>query len=161
MKEYDWLDLSIIGITVFVMALVLVAAVMYELRHHTDLQNELHTPRLDDWNILASGDLYILSYPTACKLDMQSNMAGARTTANVVSIACPYDSYIAIVAIADYGVFCNGTTVYEDWSTVNNRHGYTYVYQAKALSCRLDYSPYDGDDGDDISPADYAVYTPN
>jgi len=106
-----------------------------------DLPAKLHTPKLDSWKILASGDLYILSYPTACRLSiMKINMTSIGTMTDIVSIACPSDSYVAVMTNGEYAVFCNSTTVYEDWNTVDGYYGYVYVYRAKVLLCKLDYS---------------------
>ena len=162
MKKLDRFDLSIIVIAALTTVFVMLFAAMYGLRHLADLQTELHTPKLDSWNMLASGDLYILSYPTVCVLSIaKGNATSAHAMAGAVSITCPSDSYIAIVAIVDYGVFCNSSTAYMGWSAVDGHYGYAYVYRAKALSCKLDYSPYNGCGESGISPAVYVVYVPN
>ena len=101
-----------------------------------DLPAKLHTPKLNDWNVLASGDLYVLSYPATCGV--------SGSLASTVTIACPSDSYIAILVDLDYKVSCNGTTIYKGWNTAKGYYGYAYIYRAKTLSCFLLHPPGGG-----------------
>ena len=104
-----------------------------------DLQTRLHTPKLNDWNVLASGDLYILSYPAVC------HISGG--LASAVTITCQNNSYIAILVDPDYHVSCNASAIYKGWNTAKGYYGYAYVYRAKALSCFIPYPPGGGGGG--------------
>jgi len=104
-----------------------------------DLPAKLHTPKLDSWNVLASGDLYVLSYPAVC------NISGS--LADTVTIACPSDSYIAVLVDLGYHVSCNSSVIYKGWNWVKGYAGYAYIYRAKTLSCGVLYPPSGGGGG--------------
>ena len=101
------------------------------------LLSELSVLRLDNWSVLTSGSLYVLSYPTACLLlNMSAYGPHTGNLSNAVLIACPSPSYIAIVSDGDYYVSCNATEVYKGWGLVDRYYGYVYVYSGvRALSC--------------------------
>jgi hypothetical protein len=84
------------------------------------LPAKLHTPKLDSWNVLASGDLYVLSYPGVCKIS--GNLVN---TATIVDLG--------------YHASCNSSTIYKDWNEADGFYGYTYIYRAKTLSCSILY----------------------
>jgi hypothetical protein len=103
------------------------------------LPAKLHTPKLDSWNMLASGDLYVLSYPAVC------NISGS--LASAVTIACPSDSYIAVLVDLGYHVSCNSSVIYKGWNWAKGYYGYAYIYRAKTLSCGILYPPSGGGGG--------------
>jgi len=106
-----------------------------------DLPAKLHVPKLDSWNVLASGDLYVLSYPAVCNISVSS----ARTA----TIACPSDSYIAVLVDLGYHASCNSTVIYKGWNWVRGYYGYAYIYRSRTLSCVL-YSSEGGGGGGGI-----------
>jgi len=106
-----------------------------------DLPAKLHVPSLNNWNVLASGDLYVLSYPTLCAV------SGGLT--NTITIACSSESYIALMVDLGYKVSCNATTIYKGWNTARGYYGYAYIYRAKTLSCFL-LHPAGGDGGGSV-----------
>jgi len=97
------------------------------------LPAKLHTPKLDSWNVLASGDLYVLSYPEVCKI--------SGSLVNTATIACPSDNYIAVLVDLGYHASCNSSTIYIGWNEADGFYGYAYIYRAKTLSCSILYPP--------------------
>ncbi|MFP3200534.1 MAG: hypothetical protein RXR06_11740 [Thermoproteus sp.] len=102
-----------------------------------DLQHKLRAPALSDWHVAASGDVYIFTYPSACGLAQASNTSAG----NTVVVACPNVSYAAVLVTKDHAdnvvVFCNATLEYKGWITSGGVVGYAYIYDGKALLCKL------------------------
>jgi len=130
-------NLDLVGAAfVFAVAATVLSFIALDLHWFNTLPNEA-VFRLDNWSVLASGSLYILSYPTACLFfNMSAYGPHAGNLSNAMLITCPSPSYVAIVSNGDYDVSCNATEAYKGWGLVDRYYGYVYVYDGvKALSC--------------------------
>ena len=136
MKKLDRLDVVTIIVTVFAVALISYFTAV-DLQRFVVRGELLSILRLSNWSVLASGSIYVLSYPTACALsNMSASTTGSVNQSKAVLIACPSASYVAIVTDGDYYVSCNATEAYKGWGLVDKYYGYIYVYEGvKALSC--------------------------
>jgi len=132
----DPADTTLIVFFVVFIPLLVVALTMPEIAGFFGqfyLPAKLHTPKLDSWNVLASGGLYVLSYPAVCKI--------SGSLVNTATIACPSDSYIAVLVDLGYHASCNSSAIYIGWNEADGFYGYTYIYRAKTLSCSILYPP--------------------
>jgi hypothetical protein len=130
--KVDWVDAAL-----FVAAAITISLLAALDLHQTAvLYGNLHVlMRLDNWSVAAAGSLHVLSYPAACRL-FNTSAPNAGNLSSAVLIACPPDSYVAIVTNGDYDVFCNATEAYRGWGTVGGYYGYAYVYHGvETLSC--------------------------
>ena len=95
------------------------------------LQDVLHTPPLSDWHVAASGDVYVLTYPSACGLSFQQS-------GGIIAVDCPNATYVALlIRSPDLDALCNGTALYDGAGIFNGIGGEAIVFKGKALLCKL------------------------
>ncbi len=88
-------------------------------------------PALSDWHVAASGDVYVLTYPSLCGLSFQQS-------GDIIAVDCPNATYVALlIRSPDLSALCNGTALYDGAGIFNGIGGEATAYKGKALLCKL------------------------
>ena len=116
---------------ILTVAAVIGIGIMLDDYAQQSLQDVLHTPPLSDWHVAASGDVYVLTYPSVCGLSFQQS-------GGIIAVDCPNATYIALlIRSPDLNALCNGTALYDGAGIFNGIGGEAIAYKGKALLCKL------------------------
>jgi len=123
--------LLIVLTIILAVAAVIGIGIMLDDYAQQSFQEALNTPPLSDWHVAASGDAYVLTYPSVCNLSFQQS-------GGIIAVDCPNASYIALLIRSPYlDVLCNGTALYDGAGVFNGIGGEAIVYKGNALLCKL------------------------